>query len=310
MFHCNGWCHTWAVTAAAGLHVCLDKVEPQLILETIAARDVTHMCCAPVVLYMLLDAATDKVATRVKVGTGGAAPTPALLSGLSNLGFDLTHLYGLTEVYGPATINDPGEDGPTDMEERAALLARQGQRHVMAGYAQVSDDTGAYVPADGETLGEITLKGNTVMAGYLKNPEATEEAFEGGRFHTGDLAVMHPDGQIEIRDRAKDIIITGGENVSSLEIENVLHKHPDVLFAAVVAAPHPKWGETPWAFIEVKAGRTPDTADLDGFCREHLAGFKRPKRFVIGELPRTGTGKIQKFELRNKALAILAEEDT
>jgi len=308
MFHCNGWCHTWAVTAAAGLHVCLDKVDPRLILDTIAARDVTHMCCAPVVLYMLLDAATENVSTRVKVGTGGAAPTPALLSGLSSLGFDLTHLYGLTESYGPATLNDPGADAPVDINERAELLARQGQRHLLSGHATVVDESGAQVSCDGVTTGEITLKGNTVMAGYFRNPEATEEAFQGGRFHTGDIAVTHPDGQIEIRDRTKDVIITGGENVSSLEIETVLHRHPDVLFAAVVAAPHPKWGETPWAFVEAKEGQRLADEELDQFCRAHLSGFKRPRRFVLGELPRTATGKIQKYELRSRARAMLGDE--
>lgn len=303
MFHCNGWCHTWAVTAAGGMHVCLDRVDPALILDTITAREVTHLCCAPVVLYMLLNHASGPVPRRVKVGTGGAAPTPALLAGLEALGFELTHLYGLTESYGPATINDPGGDAPADLDARARDLARQGMRHVTAGRARVVDDTGVDVPCDGVTMGEIVLAGNTVMAGYYRNPEATDEAFRGGMFHTGDLAVMHPDGQIEIRDRAKDIIISGGENVSSLEVETVLHRHPDILLAAVVAAPHPKWGEVPCAFVEIKPGRSLDAGVLDAFCRDHLAGFKRPKRFVFGELPRTATGKIQKFILRERARA-------
>ena len=301
MFHCNGWCHTWAVTAAGGMHVCLDRVDPALILDTIAARGVTHMCCAPVVLYMMLNHPSDPPANRVRVGTGGAAPTPALLAGLEARGFDLMHLYGLTESYGPATVNDPGPDAPADIDARAGLLARQGARHVFAGRARVVDDAGADVPADGATMGQIVLHGNTVMAGYYRNPEATEAAFQGGVFHTGDLAVMHADGQIEIRDRAKDIIITGGENVSSLEVEQVLHRHPDVLLAAVVAAPDPKWGETPWAFIEPKPGATLTEAALDAFCRDRLAGFKRPRRFVFGPLPRTATGKIQKFVLRTQA---------
>jgi fatty-acyl-CoA synthase len=303
MFHCNGWCHTWAVTAAGGMHVCLDRVDPALILETITWREVTHLCCAPVVLYMLLNHASGPVPRRVKVGTGGAAPTPALLAGLEALGFDLTHLYGLTESYGPATINDPGDDAPADLDARARDLARQGMRHLTAGRARVVDDTGADVPCDGVTMGEIVLAGNTVMAGYYRNPEATAEAFRDGVFHSGDLAVMHPDGQIEIRDRAKDIIISGGENVSSLEVETVLHRHPDILLAAVVAAPHPKWGEVPCAFVEVKPGRSLDADRLEAFCRAHLAGFKRPKRFVFGELPRTATGKIQKFILRERARA-------
>ncbi|GAW34801.1 long-chain-fatty-acid--CoA ligase [Roseovarius sp. A-2] len=301
MFHCNGWCHTWAVTAAGGLHVCLDRVDPALILETIVTREVTHMCCAPVVLYMLLDHADGPVSRRVKVGTGGAAPTPALLSGLERLGFDLNHLYGLTESYGPATLNDPGPDAPGSLDDRARDLARQGLRHLTAGRARVVDETGRDVPADGQSMGEIVLAGNTVMAGYYRDPEATETAFRNGVFHTGDLAVMHPDGQIEIRDRAKDIIISGGENVSSLELEAVLQRHPEVLLAAVVAAPDDKWGEVPCAFVELKTGSTCDGPMLDRFCRENLAGFKRPKRFVFGPLPRTATGKIQKFLLRDRA---------
>lgn len=310
MFHCNGWCHTWAVTAAGGLHVCLDRVDPNLILKTIADRDITHMCCAPVVLYMLLDQADGPCAQRVLVGTGGAAPTPSLLAGLNDLGFDLRHLYGLTESYGPATINIMPDPAPADLTERATLFARQGQRHLLSGAARVEDDNGQPVPADGETLGEIVLSGNTIMAGYLGDEAATDTAFAGRKFHTGDLAVMHENGQIEIRDRAKDIIITGGENVSSLEIEAVLHTHPDILLAAVVAAPHPKWGETPWAFIEPKEGRDPSAQDLDSFCREHLAGFKRPKRFVLGTLPKTATGKIQKFALRDQARRMAVKGET
>ena len=300
LFHCNGWCQAWAVTAAGGLHVCLDRVEPRLILDTLARHSVTHMSCAPVVLYMLLNHATEPPPVRVRVTTGGAAPTPALLAGLSKLGFDLNHMYGLTESYGPATINDPG-DPEADIDTRAALMARQGRRHATAGRARVVDEQGRDVPADGRTMGEIVLAGNTIMAGYYRNAEATEAAFRGGLFRSGDLAVMHPDGQIEIRDRAKDIIISGGENVSSLEVETVLHRHPDVLLAAVVAAPDEKWGETPWAFVEVKEGRPLSEADLDAFCRAHLAGFKRPRRYVFGELPRTATGKIQKFLLRETA---------
>lgn len=305
MFHCNGWCHTWSVAAAGGLNVCLDRVDPDPILDAISVHDVTHMCCAPVVLYMLLDHAPEDTKVQVKVATGGAPPTPALLSGLGRLGFDLVHLYGLTESYGPATLNDPFDVAFETAEARATCLARQGQRHLLAGPARVVDEQGADVPADGATLGEIVLRGNTVMAGYFRDPEATEEAFRGGVFHTGDLAVMHPDGQIEIRDRAKDIIITGGENVSSLEIENLLHRHPDVLLAAVVAAPDPKWGETPWAFVEAREGRAPTAEMLDTFCRDHLAGFKRPRRYVFGTLPRTATGKIQKFVLRHRAAEIL-----
>lgn len=301
MFHCNGWTHTWAVTAAGGQHICLDKVAPALVIDSIALHQVTHMCCAPVVLYMLLDHMKDPAPARVKLGTGGAAPTPTLLSGLENLGFDLVHLYGLTESYGPATMNDPDPEAAQDILERAELLARQGRRHKTAGRARVVDESGQDVPADGETIGEIVLRGNTVMAGYYKDAEATEAAFKHGVFHTGDLAVMHSDGQIEIRDRAKDIIISGGENFSSLQVEAVLHQHPDVLMAAVVAAPHEKWGETAWAFIETLEGREIAEETLDAFCRTHLAGFKRPRRFVFGDLPKTATGKIQKFLLRQQA---------
>lgn len=301
MFHCNGWSQTWASVAAGALSVCLDRVDPDLILSEITRHDVTHMSCAPVVLYMLLDHAPEDLRVSVKVATGGAAPTPALLAGLRARGFDLVHLYGLTESYGPTTLNDPMDREFDTGEARAAHLARQGKRHILAGRARVVDESGSDVPADGETLGEIVLAGNTVMAGYFRNPEATEDAFAGDMFHTGDLAVMHPDGQIEIRDRAKDIIITGGENVSSLEIENVLHAHPDVLLAAVVAAPHDKWDETPWAFVELRAGSDSDAAELDAFCREHLSGFKRPRNFIFGELPKTATGKIQKFVLRERA---------
>ena len=306
MFHCNGWCHTWALTAAGGLHVCLDRVEPAPILDAIATHRVTHMACAPVVLYLLLAHGAEPPASRVRVATGGAAPTPALLEGLDRLGFDLMHLYGLTESYGPVALNDPGPDAPTAVTERARLLARQGVRHAMAGAARVLDPDGAEVPADGATIGEIALAGNTVMAGYFRDAAATDAAFRDGRFRTGDLAVRHPGGQIEIRDRAKDVIVTGGENVSSLEVETVLHQHPGVLLAAVVAAPHPKWGETPWAFVEPKPGHALDDAVLDAFCRERLAGFKRPRRFVFGPLPRTATGKIQKFRLREAARQLIS----
>ncbi|MFU8899173.1 MAG: AMP-binding protein [Roseinatronobacter sp.] len=305
MFHCNGWCHAWAVTAAGATHICLDKVEPRLITDAIQAHAVTHMSCAPVVLYMLLEHATEPSPVRVRIATGGSAPTPALLAGLSKLGFDIAHLYGLTESYGPATLNDAGD--VSDIEARAALMARQGRRHMTAGRARVVDESGCDVPADGQTLGEIVLAGNTVMAGYYRDPEATAAAFRGGVFHSGDLAVMHPDGQIEIRDRAKDIIISGGENISSLEVEKTLYQHPDIRLTAVVAAPHAKWGETPWAFVELVDGSSLTADALDQFCRERLAGFKRPRHFVFGPLPRTATGKIQKFLLRKDALRIASD---
>lgn len=305
MFHCNGWCHTWAVTAAGGLHVCLDRVDPELIFPAIEEHRVTHMSCAPVVLYMLLDHPARELrqaGRRVTIATGGAAPTSTLIEQLDKLGFDLIHLYGLTESYGPATMRDLSEkERKLPPAAKAVQLARQGIRHLTAGRARIVDDAGLELPADGRSMGEIVLVGNTLMAGYYRDPEATATAFRGGEFHTGDLAVRHPDGNIEIRDRSKDIIISGGENISSLEVENVLHRHPAVLLAAVVAAPDPKWGEVPCAYLEIRHGVSTDADDLRAFCRQHLAGFKVPKRFVFGELPKTATGKIRKFELRDQA---------
>ncbi len=304
MFHCNGWCHPWAVTAAGGLHVCLDRVEPALIFAAIEQHKVTHFSCAPVVLYMLLNEASGAATNpsrRITVATGGAAPTTALIEGMDRLSFDLIHLYGLTESYGPATLCGlQDEMAAADAGAKATFLARQGVRHFTAGPVRVVDDSGQDVAADGVAMGEILLASNTVMAGYYRDAEATERAFAGGWFHTGDLAVRHPDGAIQIKDRAKDIIISGGENISSLEVENILHRHPAVLLAAVVAAPDAKWGEVPCAFIELKAGQQTDADDLTAFCRERLAGFKIPKRFVFGTLPKTATGKIQKFALRDE----------
>jgi fatty-acyl-CoA synthase len=308
MFHCNGWCHTWAVTAAGGLHVCLDRVDPAVIFEAIDAHAVTHFACAPVVLYMLLNhpgAAERGAGRRILVGTGGAAPTATLIEQLGALGIDIIHLYGLTESYGPVTLRvlpDAMETAPAS--DKAVFLAQQGVSHPTANRVRVVDGEGADVPADGVAMGEVLLAGNTLMAGYYRDEAATEAAFAGGWFHTGDLAVRHPDGSIELRDRSKDIIITGGENVSSLEIESVLHRHPGVLLAAVVAAPDPKWGEVPCAFIEVKAGAVVDAEDLRLFCKAHLAGFKVPRRFLMRELPKTATGKIQKFMLRQEAAMV------
>lgn len=307
MFHCNGWTHTWAVTAAGGVHVCLDKVDPQLIVDTIAREQVTDMSCAPVVLYMLLDHMKEPAPGRVRVGTGGAAPTPTLLSGLEKLGFNLVHLYGLTETYGPVTMNDPIFDPDFALAERSKILARQGFRHETTGQVRVVDELGTDVPCDGVTIGEVAVRGNTLMAGYFRDPDATEAALKDGYFRTGDLAVVHPDRALEIQDRAKDIIISGGENFSSLEVETILHQHPDILIAAVVAAPDPKWGETAWAFVEAKNGRTPDPKSLEEFCRSRLAGFKRPRKFVFGTLPKTATGKIQKFALRDRVKEMASE---
>lgn len=305
MFHCNGWCHTWAITAAGGLHVCLDRVDPAMIFSAIGERGITHMACAPVVLYMLLnhpDRALRDPSGRVTVATGGAAPTSTLIAEMDALGFDLIHLYGLTECYGPATmrvLSDAERGLPAS--EKAVLLARQGSRHLTANHVHVTGADGEQVPHDGETIGEIALRGNTLMAGYYRDAEATGHAFAGGMFHTGDLAVVHAGGEIEIKDRSKDVIISGGENISSLEIESVLHQHPGVLMAAVVAAPDPKWGEIPVAFIETRNGSNLSADDLRRFCRERMAGFKLPRKFLFQELPKTATGKIQKFLLRDVA---------
>lgn len=242
---------------------------------------------------------------RVAVATGGAAPTSALIAQLDALGFDLTHLYGLTESYGPETLRQLDEvEAALPAERKAVELAKQGVRHLTANRVRVIDEQGREVPADGVTMGEIALAGNTLMAGYYRDAAATEKAFDGRAFHTGDLAVRHPDGNIEIRDRSKDIIISGGENISSLEIESVLHRHPAVLLAAVIAAPHDKWGETPAAFIEVRDGKTVTADELRAFCRQELASFKVPTRFLFSELPKTGTGKIQKFLLREQVRAL------
>ncbi|MXQ14300.1 AMP-binding protein [Microvirga makkahensis] len=302
MFHCNGWCHTWAVTAAGGTHVCLDEVEPSQIFRAIETHGVTHLSCAPVVLYMLLnhpDRNLRNTSRRVLLATGGASPTSALIRQLDSLGFDLVHLYGLTESYGPATLCMLRDDWDlTSDEDKARALARQGVRHLTANRVRIVDQQGNDVPSDGDAIGEIVLNGNTLMAGYYGDERATKSAFAGGGFHTGDLAVRHPDGYIEIKDRAKDIIISGGENISSLEIESVLHQHPAVLLAAVIAVPDEKWGETPCAVVELKDGMTATSEELTAFCRTRLAGFKIPRMFLFQPIPKTATGKVQKFQLR------------
>ncbi|MDO6966047.1 AMP-binding protein [Rhizobium alvei] len=313
MFHCNGWCHTWAITAAGGVHVCLERVDPAEIFEVIESVGVTHMACAPVVLHMLLNheaRALRDPSRVVTVATGGAAPTSALIAQMDALGFEFIHLYGLTESYGPSTLRILSDaEKSLSITERATLLARQGVQHVTANRVRLVDESNNLVPSDGNTIGEIVLQGNTLMAGYYRDPQATEEAFRNGVFHTGDLAVQHPDGQIEIKDRAKDVIISGGENISSLEVESVLHLHPAVFLAAVVAAPDPKWGEVPYAFIELKPGQSVTSETLRSFCREHLAHFKVPRKFVFLSLPRTATGKIKKFELRNDVTHRAGEEN-
>ncbi|MDG5499734.1 acyl-CoA synthetase [Marinobacter sp. BGYM27] len=307
MFHCNGWCFPWTITAFAGTHVCLRKVEPEKILQLIHDHDVTHMCGAPIVLNTLLGAsaaAKAGIKNPVRAMTAGAAPPAKVIEAIEQMGIYVTHVYGLTEVYGPVTVCAwKSEWDKLPVEERAAIKARQGVRyHTLAGMMVGDPETMEAVPQDGKTIGEIFLRGNTVMKGYLKNPKATAEAFRGGWFHTGDLAVWHPDGYAEIKDRLKDIIISGGENISTIEVEGVLYRHPAILEAAVVARPDEKWGETPCAFVTLKPDAPETTeADIISFCRENMAKFKAPKTIVFCDLPKTSTGKIQKFVLRDQA---------
>ena len=310
MFHCNGWTYTWGVTAAGGTHVCLRRIDPALIFPLLQQERVTHLCGAPIILNMLVHA-PDEIKCRfeqtITVGTGGAAPPSQVIANMEALGFHVIHLYGLTECYGPATICVEQPDWhELDLPARAAKMARQGVRYTTSEDIIVADpETLQPVPADSTTLGEIMLRGNTVMKGYLKNPAATAKAFQGGWYHTGDLAVMHPDGYLEVKDRSKDIIISGGENISSLEVEETLYKHPAVMDAAVVARPDERWGEAPCAFVTLKTGATDIEAEtIIQWCRDHLAHFKVPKTIVFGPLPKTSTGKIQKFVLREQAKAL------
>ena len=306
MFHCNGWCFPWTLAAIAGTNVCLRRVEAQAIFDAIRAHQVTHFCGAPIVHSTLVnapDAMKQGITHKVSALVAGAAPPASMIEGVERLGFDLTHVYGLTEVYGPAAVcaKQP-EWMDADIGERARLMGRQGVAYTLQeGITVMDPDTMREVPSDGETMGEIMFRGNIVMKGYLKNEKATREAFAGGWFHTGDLAVMHPDGYVKIKDRSKDIIISGGENISSLEVEDVIYRHPAVLACAVVAAPDPKWGETPCAFVELKEGAAVSAADMIAHCRASLAGFKTPRQVVFGVLPKTSTGKIQKFMLREQA---------
>jgi fatty-acyl-CoA synthase len=308
MFHCNGWCFPWTVTALAGTHVCLRRVEAAAIYDTIARDGVTHMCGAPVVMNMLLNAGpglTRSLDRRIEMMTAGASPPAAVIEGMEAIGFDITHVYGLTEVYGPATVCAwHGEWDALPTEERSRRKARQGVNYPVLDGLMVADPASLTpVPADGAAMGEIFMRGNIVMKGYLKNPQATEEAFAGGWFHTGDLGVVHPDGYIELKDRSKDIIISGGENISTVEVENVLYRHPAVFEAAVVARPDQMWGETPCAFVTLKPECAATGDDIIAFCREHLARFKAPRTVIFGPLPKTSTGKIQKFLLRERAKA-------
>ena len=306
MFHCNGWCFPWTIAARAGINVCLRRVDAQHIFAAIKEHGVTHYCAAPIVHNLLVNA-PDELKVGVPAGVkgliAGAAPPAAIIEGMEKLGFDLTHVYGLTEVYGPAAVCVKQDEwNEVDISERARLNARQGVRyHMQQAIAVLNPETLEPVPADGETMGEIMFKGNIAMKGYLKNEKATKEAFEGGWFHSGDLAVMNPDGYVKMKDRSKDIIISGGENISSVEVEDVLYRHPAVMSAAVVAKPDPKWGETPCAFLEIKPGLEVTPADIIAHCKQHLAGFKVPRAIVFCELPKTSTGKIQKFELRKQA---------
>ena len=306
MFHCDGWTFTWGVTAAMATHICVRDVDPAVVYRLINDENVTHMCGAPVVLNMLAhapEASKSSFPQRVEIATGGAAPPSSVIETMEENGFNVTHLYGLTETYGPATVCVPQDDWPDlAVNERSARMARQGVHYATLEGATVKNpDTMKEVPWDGETMGEVMIRGNTVMKGYLKNTQATNSAFSGGWFHTGDLAVRHPDSYIEVKDRSKDIIISGGENISSLEVEETLYRHPAVLEAAVVAKSDEKWGETPCAFVTLHDGAAATADDIINFCREQLAHYKSPKSVVFGSLPKTSTGKIQKFLLRHEA---------
>ena len=306
MFHCNGWCFPWTVAARAGVNVCLRRVDPQAIFNAIREHGVTHYCSAPIVHSLLVNAPAamkEGLPTGVKAMVAGAAPPASMIEGMEKLGFDLTHVYGLTEVYGPATVcAQHAEWNQLDIGERARLNSRQGVRYHLQRAVSVRDpQTLEAMPHDGETMGEIMFKGNIAMKGFLKNPKATAEALAGGWFHSGDLAVQYPDGYIQIKDRSKDIIISGGENISSIEVEDVLYRHPDVVSAAVVAKPDEKWGETPCAFVELKPGAHTTIEEIIAHCKQHLAGFKVPRMVIFGDIPKTATGKIQKFELRKQA---------
>jgi len=306
MFHCNGWCFPWTITMLGGTHVCLRKVTAKNIYDSIADHGVTHLCGAPVVMNMICNAPEEErreMPHTVEIMTAAAPPPPTVIARMEEAGFNVTHVYGLTEVYGPAVVCQWQEAwSEKDKTAQAQLKGRQGVRyHMLEGLMVADPETLEPVPDDGETMGEVLMKGNIVMKGYLKNPEGTEHAFAGGWFHSGDLGVLHPDGYIELKDRSKDIIISGGENISSVEIENVLYQHPDILEAAVVARPDEKWGETPCAFVVLKSNISIQEKEVIEFCRSKLAGFKIPKKVVFSELPKTSTGKIRKSVLREQA---------
>ena len=306
MFHCNGWCFPWTVAMLAGTHVCLRRVEAQPILDAMRAHNVNHYCAAPIVhslIYNAPDSMRAGISQQVRGMVAGAAPPAAMIEGMAKIGFDITHVYGLTEVYGPASVAVKRESWAHEsLSEQTRLNGRQGVRYVLQeGMTVLNPETLEECPADGNTMGEIMFKGNIVMKGYLKNSKATQEAFAGGWFHTGDLAVMEPDRYVKIKDRSKDIIISGGENISSLEVEDALYRHAAVLACAVVAKPDPKWGESPVAFVELKVGASVTADDLISHCKSLLAGYKVPRDIRFEEIPKTSTGKIQKFQLRQRA---------
>ncbi len=308
MFHCNGWCFPWSISVLAGTHVCLRQVRAKAMYQAIADHHVTHLCGAPIVMATLLSAPEEEkkpLPHVIEFFTAAAPPPEAVLAAMKTAGFNVTHLYGLTETYGPAVVNDWHRDWDAlSLAEQAAKKARQGVRYLPLEALDVLDpETMKPVARDGETMGEVMFRGNVVMKGYLKNKSSTETAFAGGWFHSGDLGVMHPDGYIQLKDRSKDIIISGGENISSIEVEDALYKHPAVQAAAVVAKPDEKWGETPCAFVELKPGASASSEDIIAWCRKHLAAYKCPRHVVFDELPKTSTGKIQKFKLREMAKA-------
>ena len=313
MFHCNGWCFPWTLSAIIGTHVCLRQVRAEPIWEALAQERVTHLCGAPIVMSLMISAPQSvkrALDHRVQFFTAAAPPPEKLLADMKEAGFDVTHLYGLTETYGPAVVND-WHDGWSTLSsaEQAKLKARQGVRYLaLEGLDVLDPETMAPVPRDGVTMGEVMFRGNVVMKGYFRNPKATQEAFAEGWFHSGDLGVRHPDGYIQLKDRSKDVIISGGENISSIEVEEALYRHPAVAVTAVVAMPHEKWGETPCAFVELAEGQAADAETLRAWCRDHLAPYKVPGRFVFTTIPRTSTGKIQKFLLRTRARELAEPE--
>ena len=306
MFHCNGWCFPWTIAMLGGVHVCLRRVEAKAILDAMAEHGVDHYCAAPIVHNLLIAAPPEAragIRQKVRGMVAGAAPPASMIEGMANMGFDLTHTYGLTEVYGPASVAVKRDNwAAQSVSEQARLNGRQGVRYALQeGMTVLDPETMQSTPADGQTMGEIMFRGNIVMKGYLKNPSATVKAFEGGWFHTGDLAVMEPDRYVKIKDRSKDVIISGGENISSIEVEDALYRHPAVVSCAVVARPDAKWGESPVAYVEKKAGSTVTEAELIAHCKTLLAGYKVPKDVLFEDIPKTSTGKIQKFVLRQRA---------